>query len=171
MPHGARPVAKQGTDIYDFINANATLIFAAALLWVIGCAGYFARRRHLRGPLHPPYAEQEVRFTERFASGFSYKNLFTRFGGSHNALVVRVLKDALLIEPMAPFKWITPAGFNDLEHYVPKNDILGVETVPGFGRQALKVRFRGKDGAPKTLEIKLRKFQQFLWAMDECLKA
>jgi hypothetical protein len=140
-------------------------MFGLALLWVAAWAAYFAWRRYRRGPIHPPYTDQDLRFTERFASGFSHKNLFTRLGGAHNALVVRVLNDALLIEPIAIFKWITPAGFNDLEHYVPKKDILSVESVPGIGRQTLKIRFRARDGMPRTLELALRKSQEFQSAL------
>ena len=141
-------------------------MFGLALLWVAAWAAYFAWRRYRRGPIHPPYTDQDLRFTERFASGFSHKNLFTRLGGAHNALVVRVLNDALLIEPIAIFKWITPAGFNDLEHYVPKKDILSVESVPGIGRQTLKIRFRARDGISRTLELALRKSQEFQSALQ-----
>ena len=153
-------------DIFKFLEANFGLLFGLAVLWVVAFAAFFAWRRHTRGPIHPPYTEQDVRFTERFASGFSHKSLFTRFGGAHNALIVRVLKDALLIEPIAVFKWITPAGFNDLEHYVPRKDILDVQSIPSFGRQILRIQFRAKDGTPHTLELVLRKAQEFQLALN-----
>lgn len=153
-------------EIFGFLEANFTVLFGLALLWVAGWVAYFAWRRHRSAPMHPPYTEQDLRFTERFVSGFSHKNLFTRFGGGNNALVVRVLKDALLIEPVAVFKWITPAGFNDLEHYVPKRDILDVEVIPSFGRPRFKIRFRGKDGSPRTVELMLRRSQEFQSALN-----
>jgi hypothetical protein len=154
------------SDLFKLLEANFELMFGLALLWVIACAAYFAWRRYHRDPIHPPFTEQDVRFTERFASGFSHKNLFTRFGGAHNALVVRVLKDALLIEPIAIFKWITPAGFNDLEHYVPRKDILSVEPVPSFGRKTFKIQFRAKDGSARTVELVLRKPEEFRLALN-----
>jgi hypothetical protein len=153
-------------DIFKLLQANFELMLGLALLWVVGWALFFAWRRYRREPIHPPFAEQDVRFTEHFASGFSRKNLFTRFAGAHNALVVRVLEDALLIEPIAIFKWITPAGFNDLEHYVPRKDILSVEPVPGFGKKAFKIQFLAKDGSPRTLELVLRKPREFRSALD-----
>jgi len=153
-------------EIVRFVEANFALLFGFALVWVLGWIAYFAWRRHKSGPIHPPYAEQDVRFTERFVSGFSHKNLFTRFGGGNNALVVRVLKDALLIEPVAAFKWITPAGFNDLEHYVPKRDIVNIELIPSFGRQRFKIRFRARDGSPRTVELMLRRSQEFQSALN-----
>ena len=152
-------------DIFRLMEENFELMFGFALVWVIAWAAYFAWRRHSRGPIHPPYAPEDVRFVERFASGFSHKNLFTRLGGAHNALVVQVLRDALLIEPIAIFKWITPAGFNDLEHYVPRKDILRVEASSSFGRKTVKIEFRGKDGLPRTVELALRKAQEFELAL------
>ena len=153
-------------EIFRFLEANFAWLFGLALLWIVGWMAYFAWRRQRAGPMHPAYSEQDVRFTERFVSGFSHKNLFTRFGGGNNALVVRVLKDALLIEPVTAFKWITPAGFNDLEHYVPKQDILDIELIPSFGRQRFKIRFRARDGSPRTVELMLRRSQEFQSALN-----
>ncbi len=153
-------------QIFRFLDANFAVLFGFALLWVAGWISYFAWRRHKSGPMHPPYAEQDVRFTERFVSGFSHKSPFTRYGGGNNALVVRVLKDALLIEPVTVYKWITPAGFNDLEHYVPKRDLLGVEVIPSFGRPRFKIRFRARDGASRTVELMLRRSQEFQSALN-----
>lgn len=152
-------------NVFRLMEENFELMFGFAVLWVLAWSVYFAWRRHRRGPIHPPFTRDEVRFIERFASGFSHKNLFTRLGGAHNALVVRVLKDGLLIEPIAMFKWVTPAGFNDLEHYVPKKDILSVEPTSSFGRKALKIQFRGKDGVARTLELALRKPEDFQLAL------
>jgi hypothetical protein len=153
-------------DIFKLLEDNFSLLFGLAVLWVVAWSAYSAWRRYQRGPTHPPFSEHDVRFTERFASGFSHKNLFTRFGGAHNALVIRVLKDALLIEPIGIFKWITPAGFNDLEHYVPRKDIFGVQPASSFGRETLQVHFRAKDGQQHTIELALRRPQEFKAALN-----
>ena len=153
-------------DIFKRLEENFELMFGVALLWVVACASYFAWRRYKRGPIHPPFSEQDIRFSERFASGFSHKNLFTRFGGAHNALVVRVFRHGLLIEPIAIFKWVTPAGFNDLEHYVPKENIQSVEPSSSFGKQTLRIQFKGKDGLPHRVELTLRKPDEFKLALN-----
>jgi hypothetical protein len=152
-------------DIFRLLEENFGLMLGLAVLWVAGWSAYLAWRRYRRGPIHPPFDSNEVRFVERFASGFSYKNLFTRFGGAHNALVVRVLDDGLLIEPIPVFKWVMPAGFNDLEHYVPRKDIVSVDPVSSFGSKALKLRFRGKDGLEHTVQLALRKAGEFQLAL------
>lgn len=62
-------------------------------------------------------------------------------------------------------KWILPPNFNDLEHYVPRKDILGVETSSSFGRKTLVVRFRAADAAERAVELILRKPTDFRAAL------
>ena len=154
------------TEVFKLLDDNFLLVFGFAALWVVAWSAYSAWRRYQRGPIHPPFSERDVHFMEQFASGFSHKNLFTRFGGARNALVVRVLKDALLIEPIAIFKWIMPAGFNDLEHYVPRKDISSVAPASSFGRETLQIQFRAKDGQQHIIELALRKPQEFKAALN-----
>ena len=56
--------------------------------------------------------------------------------------------------------------FNDLEHYVLKRDILYVEVIPSFGRPRFKIRFRARDGSPRTVELMLRRSQEFQSALN-----
>ena len=153
-------------DVFKVLEENFALMFGFAVIWIVGWSAYFAWRRHRLGPIHPAFGESDVRFIERFASGFSHKNLFTRFGGAHNALVVRVLEAGLLIEPIPIFKWVMPPGFNDLEHYVPRKNILSIQPSSSFGRQTLKIQFRARDGILRTLELGLRKPKEFQLALS-----
>jgi hypothetical protein len=142
--------------IYQFLLANAHLLLGLALLWVVLWTAWLAWRRYRRGPIHPPYTLADVRYREPYASGRSHRDLVTRFGGARNALVVTVLDQGLLIEPMPLFKWLTPMRFRDLEHYIPHADLLKVETIPGFGREKMKIEFRAADGERHVIELALR---------------
>jgi hypothetical protein len=152
-------------ELFRLLEEYFWYLFIFSAVWVVAFSVFFAWRRYASGPTHPPIAESDVQFVERYASGFSHKNYFTRLGGARNALVVKVLKDGVLIEPIAMFKWIMPVGFNDLEHFVSKSNITRVETAARFGRDSLRLEFRGKDGAPKALELILRKPQDFMAAL------
>lgn len=147
------------------LEENFALFYLFVLLWVAAWVAFFAWRRLRRGPVHPPFSDSDVRFVERFASGFSSRSLFTRFGGAQNALVVKVLRDALFIEPLAIFKWLLPPGFGDLEHYVPKSRILSVQSTSGFLRKAVQIEFQADDGGHRTLELRLRNPEAFLAAL------
>ena len=152
-------------ELTRFLEQSFALFFTVCVVWVVACCAFFAWRRYRAGPTHPTFKDADVRFVERYASGFSHKNLFTRYGGAQNALVVRVLEDAVLIEPMAIFKWLMPVNFNDLEHYVAKSDVTRVEVGSSFGKATVRMEFRAKDGMPRVLELALRKRQEFLSAL------
>src|SRR6185295_16909668 len=104
----------------QWIDEHFALLFACCVLWLLACGAFFAWRRHKLGPLYPPFAPTDVRFSERYVSGASHKNLFTMTSGARNALTVTVLKDALIIDKMTFLKWTMPPGFGDLERYVPR---------------------------------------------------
>lgn len=152
-------------DLLFFLENNFEFFFAFCLLWVVGASLFFVWRRKASDPLHPPIDRSSTTFIEKYASGFSRKSLFTRYGGASNALVVTVFKDALLIEPIALLKWIMPKGFNGLAHYIPKANILSTRPSSSFGRSSLQIEFRTKEGEKRTVELIVRKPQAFLEAL------
>jgi hypothetical protein len=153
------------TDFLTSIDQHFELFFAFCFSWILACAAFFAWRRHRAGPTHPPLSGSDVRFSEKYASGSSDKNLFTRLGGARNALAITVLKDALLVEPVGIFKWLLPPGFNDLEHFIPRSDILRVESASTLGRSTVRVEIRGADGMTRTLELAARRHEELLSAL------
>ena len=153
------------TEYIQWIEQHFELLFAFSLLSGVLSAAFLAWRRHRAGPTHPPFTQADVRFQEKYVSGRSDKNLLSRIGGATNALVVTVLKDALLVEPITIIKWIMPAGFNDLEHYVERSNILRIEPASAFGQRTVRIEIRGRDGMARTLELALRKHEEFLAAL------
>jgi hypothetical protein len=141
------------------------LFFAFSFLWVLAYVALFAWRRHKAGPTHPSFSESDILFSEKYASGSSDKNLFARLGGARNALAVTVLKDALLVEPVGIFKWFMPPGFNDLEHYVPRSNILSVDAVSTLAQNTVRIEIRGRDGTTRTLELAVRGHAELLSAL------
>ena len=148
-----------------WMETNFELVLPFFIVWSVAWVAFFAWRRRRSGCIHPPFTQAEVRFTEKYVSGSSDKNLITRMGVAINALVVTVLKDAVLIEPIGIFKWLVPPGFGDLEHYLAKSDILRVESASTLGRNTVRLEVRGRDGAIRTLQLALRKRDEFLAAL------
>jgi hypothetical protein len=145
-----------------FIFENFNLFFGFAVLWCVAWFAFFAWRRSRRGAWHPPVLASQVSFSENYASGFSHKNLFTKFGGARNALSVTATNEAVLVELTAPFKWIMPFGFNDLEHYIQRGNIKKIEPVSRWGRDGVVIEFTAGATESKRIEIFLRHRQQFL---------
>ncbi len=153
-------------NILDFLENNFWRLLGFASLWVVAWSTYFAWRRYRHGPIHPPFSEYDVLFYERLATGFSRKNLFTRHFGAYNSLLVRVLPDALLLEPIAYYKWLMPVGFNDLEHYVQATDIISVNAGSVVGHETVRIQFHANDGQQRTIELILRNPQEFTAALN-----
>ena len=124
-----------------------------------------AWRRKKAGPLYPPFEASEVLFTESRVSGHSDKNMLTILGGAHNALVITVLKDAVIIEPSF-LKWMVPRGHNDLEHYIRKSDIVSVASGSSFGRKTVEIKFKGEDTSARTISLVVRNSEALLAALD-----
>jgi len=148
-----------------WLEQNFELFFAFCFLWTVVGVAFFAWRRHRAGPTYPPFSGSDVRFSEKYVSGSSDKSLLTRLGGARNALTVTVLKDALLVEPVGILKWLMPPGFNDLEHYVPRSNILRVEDASRLGRKTVRIEIRGRDGTTRTLALAVRGHEEFLSAL------
>jgi hypothetical protein len=153
-------------NICLFIIENFFLFFGLAVIWCFACFAFFAWQRIRRGSWHPPVSASQVRFSESHMSGFSHKNVFTKFGGASKVLSVTVTNEALLVEPITLFKWIMPFGFNDLEHYIPRENIKKIEPVSRWGRDGVVIEFISGTTEPKRIELFLRHHQQFLAALS-----
>lgn len=149
-------------DFHQFIFDNFHLLFGFSVIWCCVWAAFFAWQHVRRGQWHPDIADSQVLFSERFVSGFSHKNLFTKFGGARNALTVTVCGDAVLIEPVAPFKWVMPPGFIDLEHYIARKNIQKVAPISRWSREGVVIEFRDETGGAKSVELFLRRPERFL---------
>lgn len=154
------------SQIHQFLFSNFDLLLALAFIWCISCFALFAWLRYRRGEWHPVIKQSHMRFSENYASGFSHKNIFTKFGGARNALSITVTNEAILTEPVAPFKWLMPFAFNDLEHYIPLKNIKKIEQVSRWGRNGVVLEFNVAPATTKRIELHLRYREQFLAAIS-----
>ena len=151
------------TNLQQFITENFNLLFGIAATWMAIQLAWHAWQHAKRGSWHPGIPPSQVRFRERFVSGISHKNFFTaKFGGAQNALVLTVTDDVLLIEMMAPFKWMMKPGFGDLEHYIARKNITQLEPFSRWGFEYLILKFTDDLGNPKHLELRSRRRQELL---------
>jgi hypothetical protein len=127
--------------------------------------------RRRSNPIHPPFAPNDVLFTEKGASGAVDHNLFTRMSGASNGLIITVLRQGLLIEPLAVIKWVMRSNVNGLEHFVSHSDITRAAPDGAPGKNGVRVEFRDADGRPIKLILYLRYRDQFLAAMAKCTAA
>ena len=99
----------------------------------------------------PPVKPADIIYQEWFASGYSRKNIFTRLGGAQNCLRLVVTKDLLWVTSWFPFSLL--AALYDLEHVVPRNQILSVNPSRWFLIPSVLLVFRDAHGSQHTLSL------------------
>ena len=153
-------------DIFDLIDEYFwyLLIFPAAA--IVPLAVIAARQRAVAGPLHPPFARRDILFSENYVTGFGHAADRVGSARCKNGLSVKVLEDAVLIEPIALFKWITPVGTNGLEHYILKSSITRAEPTFSIWGHRVLLEFRDAGGLRRRLTIVLRKPKEFMKALN-----
>ena len=150
----------------QWIEQHLDQITTFAFLWVLSWILSAVWQRFRAGSIHPPFDWSDIRFSETLVSGRSDRKVGYQNWVSRGALSVKVLRDALLVEPAWIFKWIVRRDFHDLEHYVPVSNILSIQTGSRSGQRTVRVEIRGRDGATRTLELEIRKQAEFLAALE-----
>jgi hypothetical protein len=142
-----------------------TIPFWLPLAWLAAVAtasvAYRTRRDRPIFPAVPP----DALYRETFASGASRKNLWTRLGGASNCLLVGVTADELVIAPWFPFDLFFLPEIYDLEHYVPRHDVLALRSEAGLIRASTVVTLRLADGGEREIALRLRDGQAFARAL------
>jgi hypothetical protein len=123
--------------------------------WMLGWIGLSIVLRVMSSRPIFPSLPRDALFKASWASGRSYKNFLTQFGGANNCLLVGVTRDELIVTPFFPFNLMFLPEVYDLEHRIPTSAILGVEPLKRWFRDVIVVRFRRDDGREGALELRL----------------
>src|SRR4051812_31788987 len=123
MPSQPHPI------LYWFSTA-ATVVLFGCLVW------RYARAVQTR----PRFGPADVVFQEWFASGCSQKKIITKVGGGRNCVRLVVTKSFLWVTSWFPFSLIAP--LYDMEHVVPLDAIVSVESSSFFGRRTFLLTYR-----------------------------
>ena len=134
-----------------------------AFLGLAACIGALAFQyiSSLRAAAHVR-AERPL-YQEWFASGFSQKNLFTKFGGARSCLRLFVTDRYLWVTSWPPFALL--ASLYDLEHIIPLERISFIERSRYLWWGSLVVSFSDERGCTHTLRLFPRHSDQFLNAL------
>ncbi len=144
---------------HKFMLSHFGQLFALAAVWNLGGIGVMLWRRKRRGLVLPKTNDPDVVFSERHASGSSYKSWITRLGGASRCLTVIVTRTQLAITTYFPFTAF--AGTYDLEHVVPLKDI----TRAGTRGRITEIEFLLPDGTRRKVVLRLKDTAGFLRAL------
>jgi hypothetical protein len=154
------------TEYFKWMEQHFELFFALCFLWVLAFVAFCAWRRLRAGPSRPPFSGSDgCSFFGEICIGLVGQEPVYPSGWCAECTSGDGFKDALLVEPVGIFKWLMPTGFNDLEHYVPRSDILRVETASTLGRNTVRIEIRGRDGTTRILDLAVRGHDELLSAL------
>jgi hypothetical protein len=139
--------------------------FYGAIVWLVIVIFVSILYRARKARQFPSIPEGTVQFREKWVSGRSLKNLFTRFGGASNVLNVMVGRGYLVIRPVFPFNLMFIPEFTDLEHVVPIARIIEVKEIQSLGKEGIIIRFQNESRRESEVELYLRNPESFLEAV------
>ena len=148
----------------QFVKDNFTVLFAVGIVTTAVAVALSIVYRVTKRKSIVSIPEQDVLFKERWASGFSQKNLLTKLGGAGNCLSITLSRNALIIRPMFPFNLMFLPEVYDLEHVIPRSAIKNIEFDGPNGRGIL-LEFESHGGR-KRFELSLRRREEFRHAIE-----
>jgi len=141
--------------------------FAPFLTWgwiVFLLLASIANRTANGKPLVPRVPPDAV-WSEKWTSGRSGKNLFTRTADVNGCLLVAVTPDALVVSACFPFSLFFLPELFDLEHRIPHPAIRSVTPKKRLFKESVAIEFDDGSGRPRSIELVLRGTPQFLTAI------
>ena len=150
------------TSFDDDFNRLLLLNLLWTLTWVGGSIVY----RRVYGKPVLFFGVPDAVFQERVASGYSTRNLLTRMGGAHNALVVAVTRDRLVIRPYFPFTLLFLPEIYGLDYEVPLHNVIGTKEKKVLLWTSVSVEFHNADNEVREVVLRLRNPKDFLAALN-----
>jgi hypothetical protein len=134
-----------------------SLCVSAAML------AYMAYRYAAALSHRPAIAKADIVFQEWFASGCSMKNILTQLGGANNCVRLVITRELLWVTSWFPFSLLS--AFYDMEHVIPLNRIISVETRQGWFMTAIYLSYANDDGDTQSLKLRPKNPMGFLRAL------
>src|SRR5688572_22978969 len=107
----------------------------------------------------PRFQKPDILYQEWFASGFSKKNILTRFGGGNNCVRLVITKDFLWVTSWFPFSIFAPAYA--IEHVIPLDRITEAESKHGFLSRGIHLTYVDGNGYSHSLRLIPRNEERF----------
>ena len=148
----------------EFLKDNFKLLLWVAVVGNALVILVYKFRRAPQGKQRAAIHEHDIRFSEKWVSGASQKNVLTKLGGARNCLAVVLSNKALIVRPMFPFNLPYFSEVYDFEHYIPRNEIRCIRPDESEGKGRVVIEY-GSENGEKQIELVLRKKQEFLRAV------
>jgi hypothetical protein len=148
--------------IDDFAQSMFTSWFVLFLAMLAASVLY----RKAKGKTLRVYAPELALFEERWTSGRSLRNFWSRIGGAQNCLYVALSQDELMVRPHFPFSLLFLPEIYGLEVTVPRSGVRVDEVKSGILGNRVLLTVETSPGKRHQLELKLRAPVEFTRALN-----
>lgn len=155
-----------GADLAALVERYPAMPALLGLAWVFALAGVSALVRVRRGKPVFAHVPKDAIFTEKWASGRSFRNLITRFGRANNALLVAVTPTKLIVRPHFPFTLLFLPEIYGLELEVTPSQLRGAEERQVLWRKSVVVEYALPGRGDEQMELRLKDRAGFLDAIQ-----
>jgi hypothetical protein len=150
-------------DIANFLRSDIFVALVCAWIGFWLLVSLLVRRAKGK-PIFAPEAEGLL-FSEKWTSGRSRRNWWTKLSNAKNCLFVGVGRDTVSIHLHFPFSLGFVPELSDFDQEIPIARITRVEKQKRFLREIVYLEFSDDLGAPRGFELRLRHADQFIAAI------
>jgi hypothetical protein len=146
--------------LIEYIESNWLVFILIVISWNILFFGYLWVRKNRKGSIFPQVSEIEILYKEKFASGCSCKNIFTRLGKARYCLTLTITKNELWVVPFFPFNLVS--GIYDLEHRIKKDSIKSIKESGFLGIKSFIITYMDEKQKRRTIKISPESSNDFI---------
>lgn len=117
----------------------------------VSCTGAAFLIRYSSGKPFFAHIPANATYAQRWASGRSLKNLFTRAFHANNCLMVAVTPDRVVVQPQFPLSVLAPP-FADLEHTIRRENVRRVSIEEFWFARCVEIEF-AVSGATRKVQL------------------
>src|SRR3954471_7360900 len=139
-----------------FLEKNWVVLVIAVIAWNLLAAAASVLYRRRKGKLIFAPRPADALFLEKWNSGRSNRNLFTKFGAAHNCLLVAVTPASVIVHLHFPFTLLFLPEIIDLNQTIPRSNILSVQRTHIWFTKTIELIYESPTGKTRSLYLQLK---------------
>jgi len=149
-------------SINSFVQQHFAVLMTAVAVWLLlaTIASIVYRRR--KGKQILATSPSDAIFFERWTSGRSNRNIFTKLGAANNCLLIALTPASVIICVHFPFNLFFPEIF-DLEQTIPRRNIVSAQRISS---KIIELTFQTPAGIKRSFNLRLKNPDSFLAALN-----
>jgi hypothetical protein len=150
-------------SINSFVQQHFAVLMTAVAVWLLLAATASIVYRRRKGKHILASRPADAIFFERWTSGRSNRNLFTKLGAANNCLLVALTPASVIIRVHFPFSLLFLPEIYDLEQTIPRSNIASAQRISS---KIIELTFQTPTGIKRSFNLRLKNPDSFLAALN-----